>query len=177
MSKSNNCPQCGSADIYTVTRKPGDKYRALGRKGTGYARYEGDYFICTSLHQEHSCRSCQKLWGTKLNNRVRRLRDGHVGKVPTVPFRVEVMLPIHFCGECNKEYTVFLQAGRIYEDKPSYCPYCGVKDPGPSKVQRDWLSKLREDSLKALQSEDNPVPPGQTDPDPSPCNTESGSGQ
>ena len=89
------CPVCGSADIYRVNRKAGDRYRALSRGGTGYSKLDGDYRVAYSDHMEHSCRACQKVWGTRLNGRVKARKDlkGH-GEF--VPFKCEVLLPIFF---------------------------------------------------------------------------------
>lgn len=158
------CPACGSKDIYRVHRKAGERFRALSVQGTGYSKLEGDYRIAFSDHLEHSCRACQKLWGTRLNGRVKVRQDNKVGGGAVIPFTCQVLLPIFFCGECDREYSLIAQNGRrSVEQGPRFCPYCGTKDPGPTKTQEDWLSRLREDSLKEYPATHNP-PPGQTGP-------------
>lgn len=160
VSPESPCPRCGSKDIYRVVRRQGERFKALSDQATGYSRLDGDYRIPYRDHLEHQCRACQKLWGTRLNGRVKEVGKvcyGRVGNIPTVPFKVEAILPIFFCKDCGADYTVFRQGGMMYEDTPKFCPYCGVKDPGPSLEQQDWLSRLREDSLKAQPRSSSPV--------------------
>lgn len=163
------CPQCGSVNIYRVHRRKGEHFRLLGAP-TGYCNPSHDgKWRAHHDHQENQCRDCQKTWGNRLAaveglNSPVGIGVSTSKATPLASFRVEAMLPVLYCSSCTREYTVLFRgtSDRTKDPSPCFCPYCG-EEPKPSQAHEDWLSKLREDSLKAFLSGHNPSP-GQTDP-------------
>lgn len=147
------CPACGSANVFRVVRKKGERFKALSGQMTGYSCHDANdqsYRFAHHEHQENQCRDCGRVWGNRLNGRI-VVSPGthcHIDKQPLAPFQLEVMLPITLCGNCLHEFSVLLQgrSNRLATYKVEYCPYCGVKSPKPSPAQDDWLSRLAADN-------------------------------